>query len=104
MRSDPRLSLLEPCAPEPAFVAAVPLRRGAGSFAKANKREFIAVSELSKCIMELKRVLGLPLLLGQACGVEHTAAGRVLVLGARTLQQKAIDLEVNVRDFATGEH
>lgn len=102
MQSDSRLSLLEPCAPEPASVAAAPLRRGAGSLAEADKREFIVASVLSKRITELERVLGMPLLLRQARGVEPTSAGRVLALGARTLLQKAIDPEVNVRNFATG--
>lgn len=104
MQSDPRLSFLEPCAPEPASVAAAPLRHGAGSLAEGDKREFIAASALSKRITELERVLRMPLLLRQARGVESTAAGRVLVLGAKTLLQKAIDLEVNVRDFATRGH
>ncbi|MGE4242098.1 LysR family transcriptional regulator [Ramlibacter sp.] len=81
------------------FVAVVE----AGSIAAAAEREFIAASALSKRIAELERVLGTPLLLRQARGVEPSAAGRVLVKGARTLLHQAVDLEVKVRDFATGE-
>lgn len=81
------------------FVAAVE----AGSIAAAAEREFIAASALSKRISELERVLGTPLLLRQARGVEPTAAGRVLVRGARTLLHEADDLAAKVRDFATGE-
>lgn len=81
------------------FVAAVE----AGSIAAAAEREFIAASALSKRVAELERVLGTPLLLRQARGIEPTAAGRVLVKGARTLLHEADDLAVKVRDFATGE-
>lgn len=81
------------------FVAVVEV----GSIAAAAEREFIAASALSKRIAELERLLGTPLLLRQARGVEPTAAGRVLVRGARTLLHQAVDLEVKVRDFATGE-
>ena len=81
------------------FVAVVE----AGSIAAAAEREFIAASALSKRIAELERLLDTPLLLRQARGVEPTAAGRVLVRGARTLLHQAVDLEVKVRDFATGE-
>ena len=81
------------------FVAVVE----AGSIAAAAEREFIAASALSKRIAELERLLDTPLLLRQARGVEPTAAGRVLVRGARTLLHQAVDLEVQVRDFATGE-
>lgn len=81
------------------FVAVVE----AGSIAAAAEREFIAASALSKRISELERLVGTPLLLRQARGVETTAAGRVLVRGARTLLHQAVDLEVKVRDFATGE-
>jgi DNA-binding transcriptional LysR family regulator len=81
------------------FVAAVE----AGSIAAAAEREFIAASALSKRIAELERVLGTPLLMRQARGVEPTAAGRVLVRGARTLLHEADDLAAKVRDFATGE-
>ncbi len=81
------------------FVAVVE----AGSIAAAAEREFIAASALSKRIAELERLLDTPLLLRQARGVEPTAAGRVLVRGARTLLYQADDLEVQVRDFAMGE-
>lgn len=73
-----------------------------GSITAAAEREFIAASALSKRVTELERVLGTALLLRQARGVEPTAAGRVLVRGARTLLHQAVDLEVKVRDFATG--
>ena len=81
------------------FVAVVE----AGSISAAAEREFIAASALSKRIAELERVLDTPLLMRQARGVEPTAAGRVLVRGARTLLHQAVDLEAKVRDFATGE-
>lgn len=81
------------------FVAAVEER----SIAAAAEREFIAASALSKRIAELERVLGTPLLLRQARGVEPTAAGRVLARGARTLLHQAGDLEATVRDYAIGD-
>ena len=81
------------------FVAVVEAR----SITAAAEREFIAASALSKRIADLERLLGTPLLLRQARGVEPTAAGRVLAKGARTLLHQAVDLEVKVRDFAIGE-
>lgn len=81
------------------FVATVEER----SIAAAAEREFIAASALSKRIAELERLLGTPLLLRQARGVEPTAAGRVLARGARTLLHQAADLEAKVRDFAVGD-
>ena len=81
------------------FVATVEER----SITAAAERRFIAASALSKRIAELERVLGTPLLLRQARGVEPTAAGRVLARGARTLLHQAGELEANVRDFAVGD-
>jgi DNA-binding transcriptional LysR family regulator len=81
------------------FVATVEER----SITAAADRRFIAASALSKRIAELERVLGTPLLLRQARGVEPTAAGRVLARGARTLLHEAEELEAKVRDFAIGD-
>jgi DNA-binding transcriptional LysR family regulator len=73
-----------------------------GSIAAAAEREHIAPSALSKRISELERVIGTPLLIRKARGIEPTAAGQVLARGARRLLHHADNLAVEVRDFATG--
>jgi DNA-binding transcriptional LysR family regulator len=74
-----------------------------GTIAAAAERENIAASALSKRISELERLVGTPLLLRKARGVEPTAAGQILVRGARTLLHQADDVAAEVRNFATGE-
>jgi DNA-binding transcriptional LysR family regulator len=74
-----------------------------GTIAAAAERENIAASALSKRISELERMVGTPLLLRKARGVEPTAAGQILVRGARRLLHQADDVAAEVRNFATGE-
>jgi DNA-binding transcriptional LysR family regulator len=73
-----------------------------GSIAAAADREHIAASALSKRISELERVIGTPLLLRKARGIETTEAGVILARGARHLLHHADNLAAEVRDFATG--
>jgi DNA-binding transcriptional LysR family regulator len=73
-----------------------------GSIAAAAEREHIAASALSKRISELERVIGTPLLLRKARGIESTEAGVILARGARHLLHHADNLAAEVRDFATG--
>ncbi len=73
-----------------------------GSIASAAEREHIAASALSKRVSELERIVGTPLLIRRPRGIELTAAGQILVRGARTLLHHADNLAAEVRDFASG--
>lgn len=73
-----------------------------GTLTAAAERENIATSALSKRMAELERQLGTPLLLRLARGVEPTAAGQMLVRGARALLHQADDVAAEVRDFSLG--
>ena len=74
-----------------------------GTIAAAAERENIAASALSKRISELERQMGTPLLLRMARGVEPTAAGQMLVRGARGLLHQADNVAAEVQHFATGQ-
>jgi DNA-binding transcriptional LysR family regulator len=80
------------------FVAVVEER----TLAAAAEREHIATSALSKRMSELERLVGTPLLIRRARGVEPTEAGLSLARGARALLHNAQDLAGEIRDFATG--
>lgn len=73
-----------------------------GSISAAAEREHMAQSALSKRMSELERVIGTPLLHRRVRGVEPTAAGEVLVRGARALLHYADNLAIEVREFAEG--
>jgi DNA-binding transcriptional LysR family regulator len=73
-----------------------------GTIAAAAEREHIATSALSKRISELERLVGTPLLIRRARGVEATEAGRQLARGARTVLHNAESLADEIRDQASG--
>lgn len=73
-----------------------------GTIAAAAEREHIASSALSKRISELERLVGTPLLIRRARGVEATEAGRGLARGARQLLHGADGLAQEIRDQASG--
>ncbi len=73
-----------------------------GTIAAAAEREHIATSALSKRISELERLVGTPLVIRRARGVEATEAGLSLARGARVLLHHADGLAGEIRDFAAG--
>ena len=73
-----------------------------GSIAAAAEREHIAAAAVSRRMAELEGLLGSPLLLRHARGVEPTAAGLALRDLARQALHVLDDLPVQLRDFASG--
>lgn len=73
-----------------------------GSIAAAAEREHIAAAAISRRMADLEQLLGSPLLVRQARGIEPTAAGLALLGLARGALHVLDDIPVQLRDFASG--
>jgi len=74
----------------------------AGSIARAAEREHTVASAVSKRLSELEAQFGTALLVRGAKGVELTAAGHELLVKARTLLYQARQLELELKQYASG--
>jgi DNA-binding transcriptional LysR family regulator len=73
-----------------------------GSFTKAAQREAIALSAVSKRMVELEQTLGVRLLLRNAKGMRTTLAGETLLHHARQMLFKAEQLVLELAEHAIG--
>jgi DNA-binding transcriptional LysR family regulator len=80
------------------FVAVVEL----GSISAAAEREHIAAAAVSRRLADLERLLGSPLLVRHARGIQPTPAGTSLLGLARGALHALDDIPVQMQDFAHG--
>ncbi|MCZ8394866.1 LysR family transcriptional regulator [Achromobacter ruhlandii] len=73
-----------------------------GSLARAAARENIVPSAVSKRMIEMEEVLGVPLLARDVKGVQATPAGQALAEHARRVLQQMERMHREMAAFATG--
>ena len=73
-----------------------------GSIAAASAREHLATAAVSRRMADLEALMGTPLLMRHARGVEPTAAGLALRNLARQALHLLDDLPAQLQDYATG--
>jgi DNA-binding transcriptional LysR family regulator len=73
-----------------------------GAIAKGAEREHIVASAVSKRLVELEQLFGLPLLERGARGVKPTAAGEALLFHARSVLRSVDLLHAELSEYAQG--
>jgi DNA-binding transcriptional LysR family regulator len=73
-----------------------------GNLTRAAEREHLAVSAISKRIGEMEELVGTPLLLRKARGVELTPAGQSLLHHARQMLQLVHRMDEELSEYAGG--
>ncbi|TFW39721.1 LysR family transcriptional regulator [Pseudomonas putida] len=69
---------------------------------RASRIKHVAVSAISKRITELEALIGSPLLVRNARGVDLTPAGQSLLFYARQIKQTMAQLDTELSGYATG--